>query len=122
MNPLLAKSPKKIFYFTLQPVVPLAGAPLADWEKNAIVEEHNKLRRNVQPPAIDMKKMKWDAGLAKLAQDWTAKCQFLHGQPDNKKSTIGPDGKPFGRSFIRQNLAMSELNFDLIEQRKIDIG
>ena len=92
-----------------------AWAASVNSEKNAIVAEHNRLRGIVQPPAINMKRMRWDAGLAKLAQDWSDKCQWRHGQPNSKKSTIGPDGKPFGRSHIGQNLAMSEFILVLFE-------
>ena len=86
-----------------------ALATISDSEKNAIVAEHNRLRRIVQPPAIDMKGMKWDPGLAKLAQAWSEKCQTQHGHPYFKRSTIGPDGKPYGESRIGQNLAWSKL-------------
>ena len=78
-------------------------------EKDAIVAEHNKLRGIVNPPAVAMKTLKWDNGLADLAQRWSNKCIFEHGQPQDKKTVIGPDGKPFEDTQLGQNMAWSEL-------------
>ena len=52
-----------------------------------------------------MKMMRWDDGLARVAQKWAEKCVWKHGHPKERAVTIGPNGKPFGRTWMGQNLA-----------------
>ncbi|XP_017887546.1 venom allergen 3-like [Ceratina calcarata] len=78
-----------------------------DAEKNAIVKKHNDLRAYVaagmekqgnpgpQPPALNMKTMIWDEGLAEVAQRWSNQCHFGHDQCRNDAS----DG------YVGQNVA-----------------
>ena len=59
-------------------------------DQQAIVNKHNALRRQIangqesrgnpgpQPPASNMRQMKWDANLAKAAQTLTNRCVFGH--------------------------------------------
>ncbi|XP_036109110.1 GLIPR1-like protein 1 [Molossus molossus] len=42
------------------------------------VDAHNELRRQVQPPAANMKYMSWDEGLAKISKAWANQCQMEH--------------------------------------------
>ncbi|XP_047431800.1 GLIPR1-like protein 1 [Mugil cephalus] len=42
------------------------------------VEEHNRARRAVSPPASDMLYMTWDEGLAITARAWAKRCVFEH--------------------------------------------
>ena len=100
-----------LFFLLFLFAVVAAADPLdsVDSEKVAIVAEHNKLRKIVQPPAVDMKTLEWDNGLADLAQRWSNECNFNHAQPKDKETVTGPDGKAFGTTPLGQNLAMSEL-------------
>ena len=54
-----------------------------------------------------MKDLQWDDGLARLAQAWSNKCVLKHGDPAEKTTTIGPNGKPFGKDSTGQNIAMA---------------
>ncbi len=59
-------------------------------DQKAIVDKHNALRRIIangkesrgspgpQPPASNMRQMKWDNDLAKAAQTLTDRCVFDH--------------------------------------------
>ncbi|NXY24740.1 PI16 inhibitor, partial [Atrichornis clamosus] len=47
---------------------------LSDEEKKIILDEHNKYRSQVAPPARAMMKMTWDNELEALAQSYTEKC------------------------------------------------
>ncbi|XP_054911673.1 glioma pathogenesis-related protein 1-like [Poeciliopsis prolifica] len=42
------------------------------------VEEHNKARADVSPPANNMLYMSWDEALAITARAWAKRCQFKH--------------------------------------------
>uniref|UniRef100_A0A8C2TWL9 SCP domain-containing protein n=1 Tax=Coturnix japonica TaxID=93934 RepID=A0A8C2TWL9_COTJA len=42
------------------------------------VRSHNVFRRNVNPPASNMRFMTWDAALARTARAWANKCIFDH--------------------------------------------
>ncbi|XP_046416364.1 venom allergen 5-like [Neodiprion fabricii] len=64
-------------------------APLSSDEKAEIVAHHNQLRQRVasgqetrgrpgpQPPASDMKELKWDDELATIAQRWADQCAMI---------------------------------------------
>ncbi|XP_070532834.1 cysteine-rich secretory protein 1-like [Ptychodera flava] len=52
--------------------------PFSIRQKQAIVDAHNEIRRNVFPEASDMMKMVWDEELALLAQNWSERCIFRH--------------------------------------------
>ena len=75
--------------------------------QDKIVALHNKIRNTAEPPPAQMKQLQWHDGLARMAQAWSNKCLWKHGQPREKKTTIGPDGKPFGNALIGQNLGGS---------------
>ncbi|NXI03720.1 PI16 inhibitor, partial [Pachycephala philippinensis] len=47
---------------------------LSDEEKKIILDEHNKYRSQVDPPAMAMMKMSWDKDLEADAQDHAKKC------------------------------------------------
>ncbi|XP_022106668.1 cysteine-rich secretory protein LCCL domain-containing 2-like [Acanthaster planci] len=50
-------------------------------EKDVFLNAHNELRSNVDPEAANMMFMNWDKSLALMAQAWSAKCIWDHGQP-----------------------------------------
>lgn len=45
---------------------------------NLILNEHNKYRASVDPPACKMLKMYWNDNLAYVAQKWAQNCKFAH--------------------------------------------
>ncbi|XP_062575298.1 cysteine-rich venom protein-like [Saccostrea cucullata] len=56
-----------------------AGASgVSEMEKREIVDAHNLLRSQVDPPARDMMKMSWDDDVALVAQKWAENCVFSH--------------------------------------------
>ena len=50
----------------------------------------------VDPPATNMKDLKWDEGLANLSQAWSDLCDFEHGNVPELKDVTRPDGKKYG--------------------------
>ncbi|XP_032936084.1 peptidase inhibitor 16-like [Catharus ustulatus] len=50
---------------------------LSDEEKKIIVDEHNKYRSQVSPPARVMKKMTWDTDLEITAQNHARDCNWI---------------------------------------------
>lgn len=57
-------------------------------EQQSIVDIHNKYRSD-EKTAANMKKMKWNADLAKMAGKWSDACVFGHGQPSQPPMPIG---------------------------------
>ncbi|XP_061185018.1 cysteine-rich venom protein Mr30-like [Saccostrea echinata] len=56
-----------------------AGASgVSEAEKKEIVDVHNLLRSQVDPPARDMMKMSWDDDVALVAQKWAENCVLNH--------------------------------------------
>ncbi|XP_029452751.1 cysteine-rich venom protein-like [Rhinatrema bivittatum] len=53
--------------------------------QNDIVNIHNNLRRQVDPPASNMLKMKWNAEAAKTAEQWANTCNLFHSSKDRRK-------------------------------------
>ncbi|XP_029452886.1 cysteine-rich venom protein triflin-like [Rhinatrema bivittatum] len=53
--------------------------------QNAIVDEHNEIRRNVVPTASNMLKMKWNATVAANAQSWANTCNLYPSLADARK-------------------------------------
>ncbi|NXA99025.1 PI16 inhibitor, partial [Cnemophilus loriae] len=49
---------------------------LSDEDKKIILDEHNKYRSQVSPPARAMMKMTWDRDLEVVAQDHAEKCSW----------------------------------------------
>uniref|UniRef100_M9T1L6 CRiSP-Cha-1 n=1 Tax=Chamaeleo calyptratus TaxID=179908 RepID=M9T1L6_CHACY len=49
-----------------------------------IVWKHNELRRAVQPPASNMLRMEWDAGIATNAQSWANQCTLKHSSTESR--------------------------------------
>jgi hypothetical protein len=82
---------------------------LTSADKQAVIDEHNRLRRIVakgqetrgvgggQPAAADMFELKWSDELAKVAQRWTDQCTWNH---DTNRNTPK-------YSWVGQNMAMS---------------
>ncbi|GCB72612.1 hypothetical protein scyTo_0002091 [Scyliorhinus torazame] len=64
------------------------------------VEQHNKFRSEVIPPASDMFAMTWDEGLAKSAIAWTKTCIFKHNPQLQKKGGVHPIFFPIGESVF----------------------
>nr|XP_006820741.1 PREDICTED: cysteine-rich secretory protein 2-like [Saccoglossus kowalevskii] len=60
----------------------LSRHPFSDDEIQMIVDRHNELRRQVEPPASNMQTMMWHEELANMAQTWAERCVWEHGQPE----------------------------------------
>ncbi|XP_030025578.2 venom allergen 5 [Manduca sexta] len=76
---------------------------LTAYEKQAIVDAHNRLRQSValgqvssQPPAANMMEMTWDDELAATAQRWSDQCITAHDRAAQRD---------VGRFPVGQNLA-----------------
>ncbi len=67
-------------------------------EIKIIVNIHNKIRSEVKIPAVDMRSLTWDFGLARLAQRWAESGEFFHDCPicrkliNNRTLAIGQNG------------------------------
>lgn len=73
------------------------GEPLTNKDKKDIVKIHNDMRREVargdqkngkpgpQPDAADMKELKWDDEIAKMAQMWVNQCRNLEHDSSCRK-------------------------------------
>ena len=59
-----------IFFLFFAELTSLGPSKL-DSVKDEIVALHNQKRSQVSPPATHMKPMKWDDGLARIAQKWS---------------------------------------------------
>nr|XP_028577762.1 cysteine-rich venom protein helothermine-like isoform X2 [Podarcis muralis] len=53
-------------------------------QKKEIVDIHNKLRREVQPPASNMVKMEWSDDIRKIAQWWADQCTLEHSAASDR--------------------------------------
>ncbi|NWV65488.1 PI16 inhibitor, partial [Malurus elegans] len=58
---------------------------LTDEEKKIILDEHNKYRSQVSPPARAMMKMSWDKELEDLAQSYAEKCIWDHNKERGRR-------------------------------------
>ncbi|KAM9268590.1 peptidase inhibitor 16 isoform 1-T1 [Morus bassanus] len=58
---------------------------LSDEEKKIILDEHNKYRSRVSPPAMDMLKMSWDTELEAFAQAYAEKCIWDHNKDRGRR-------------------------------------
>ncbi|CAM9700083.1 unnamed protein product [Lampetra fluviatilis] len=65
-----------------------APVPIADDERRALTEYHNRLRASVHPQAADMEHMSWDWKLAEMAEAWAKQCKWGHG-PSDEIDAIG---------------------------------
>ncbi|XP_078361849.1 uncharacterized protein LOC144646177 isoform X2 [Oculina patagonica] len=70
-------------------------------QKEKFLDEHNKFRGMVDPPAADMEYLFWDEDLANLAQMWSNQCIWEHGFVEFGDEY--PNSVPFKR--VGQNLA-----------------
>ncbi|XP_056014320.1 uncharacterized protein LOC125663866 [Ostrea edulis] len=52
-------------------------------QKKAILDQHNRLRAGVQPPATDLVELQWDERLAAVAQKWANQCEAGHDKHRN---------------------------------------
>ncbi|KFU92443.1 Peptidase inhibitor 16, partial [Chaetura pelagica] len=58
---------------------------LSDEEKKIILDEHNKYRSQVSPPAVDMLRMTWDVELEAFAQAYAEKCIWDHNKERGRR-------------------------------------
>ncbi|NXJ96802.1 PI16 inhibitor, partial [Corythaixoides concolor] len=58
---------------------------LSDEDKKIILDEHNKYRSQVSPPAMDMLKMSWDMELEAFAQAYAEKCIWDHNKERGRR-------------------------------------
>ncbi|CAC5394404.1 PI16 [Mytilus coruscus] len=54
------------------------GSGLTEEQKQEYVDAHNNHRSAVDPQSVNMRKMKWDDGLAAIAQSWAEQCNWSH--------------------------------------------
>ncbi|KAJ7375081.1 peptidase inhibitor [Desmophyllum pertusum] len=78
-----------------------AISELSAEKKEKFLDEHNKFRGMVDPPAADMEYLFWDENLANLAQMWSNQCVWDHGFVEFGDEY--PNDVPFKR--VGQNLA-----------------
>lgn len=57
------------------------------------LQEHNKARSEVRPPATDMTFMTWDADLAVIARSWARRCVFRHNPKRSEHPTFSSLGE-----------------------------
>ncbi|GBP27462.1 Venom allergen 3 [Eumeta japonica] len=81
----------------------MRSGQLSAYEKQAIVDAHNRLRQSValghvsrQPPAANMMEMVWDDELAATAQRWADQCRPQHDRAAQRD---------VGRFPVGQNIA-----------------
>lgn len=70
----------------------VAESGISELDKVLVLRHHNRLRGQVQPPATDLVKLKWDDRLAVVAQKWANQCEAGHDKERNIPSigmTIG---------------------------------
>ncbi|XP_066494123.1 cysteine-rich venom protein helothermine-like [Tiliqua scincoides] len=53
-------------------------------QQEEIVDEHNKLRRSVNPPAKNMLRMEWSSSIAANAQRWADQCTLQHSSQESR--------------------------------------
>ncbi|XP_063761776.1 glioma pathogenesis-related protein 1 isoform X2 [Eleginops maclovinus] len=63
------------------------------------VEEHNKARSSVIPPALDMLFMTWDEGLAITAAAWARNCLFEHNTHLEEVRRVHPTFSSVGENI-----------------------
>uniref|UniRef100_A0A5K3FXR1 SCP domain-containing protein n=1 Tax=Mesocestoides corti TaxID=53468 RepID=A0A5K3FXR1_MESCO len=51
-------------------------------ERRAILDYHNQVREKVQPPASNMKLLRYSVKLEKLAMQWAVQCRWEHPDPE----------------------------------------
>nr|XP_022335669.1 uncharacterized protein LOC111132188 isoform X2 [Crassostrea virginica] len=59
---------------------------MTEAEKLAVLDQHNRLRGGVNPPAMDLVKLEWDERLAAVAQKWANQCEAGHDKERNVPS------------------------------------
>ncbi|XP_027488245.1 peptidase inhibitor 16-like, partial [Corapipo altera] len=58
---------------------------LSEEEKKIILDEHNRYRSQVSPPAMAMMKLTWDKELESLAQSYAEKCIWDHNKERGRR-------------------------------------
>ncbi|XP_067656171.1 uncharacterized protein [Haliotis asinina] len=62
----------------LQPSPVVKKSGVSEDDKKVIIDEHNRYRSGVQPPATNMLKVYWNEELALIAQAWASNCKVEH--------------------------------------------
>ncbi|KAM9040013.1 glioma pathogenesis-related protein 1-like [Sarcophilus harrisii] len=63
------------------------------------VDIHNKFRSQVTPKASNMRRVSWDADLAKVAKEWAQKCKFEHNPDLNIPQKLYPSFSAVGENL-----------------------
>ncbi|CAF0721397.1 unnamed protein product [Brachionus calyciflorus] len=94
-----------------------------------ILELHNRARSVVQPTAVDMKRVSWDLGLARLAQRWSETCNFDHDCTlcrrllNNQTISVGQNAFAiFGSEYNPNTLWPEVINFWIDEKKNFVYG
>ncbi|XP_062971924.1 serotriflin-like [Elgaria multicarinata webbii] len=76
---------------------------ISEEDKKAIVDKHNMIRREVEPTAKNMLKMKWSDDATKTAENWVVQCSG-EASPQGARTV---DGRVCGESILRANYPSS---------------
>ncbi|XP_053128932.1 serotriflin-like [Hemicordylus capensis] len=76
---------------------------LSENQKNEIVDEHNDIRRKVEPTASNMLKMIWSEQAYKSAKNWATKCEVRIAPPEQR--TV--NGSLCGGNIMQSNYISS---------------
>ncbi|XP_078510835.1 GLIPR1-like protein 1 isoform X2 [Lissotriton helveticus] len=74
-----------------------------------LIDEHNKFRSNVNPPATNMMYMSWDPALAKTAEVWASKCRFDHNPATKQYGKAHPTFTTLGENIALGTMAPTQL-------------
>ncbi|XP_060695242.1 GLIPR1-like protein 1 [Hemiscyllium ocellatum] len=91
------------FWLHLLPYQPAFGTLVSITDPTFIqdcVDQHNKFRGEVAPPAKEMFAMTWDEALAKSAKAWSKTCLFKHNPNLQKKGAVHPTFFPVGENIF----------------------
>ncbi|XP_030849611.1 venom allergen 5-like [Strongylocentrotus purpuratus] len=58
---------------------------LTEEEKTTILAKHNQYRNEVDPPAANMRSLRWNHWLANTAQTWADQCTFSDNNPSSPR-------------------------------------
>jgi hypothetical protein len=67
-------------------VVTTVSASLSSIEKSELLQAHNYYRSSVYPLATNMVKLEWDEDLARLAQYYSANCEYMRNEHRHDQS------------------------------------
>ncbi|OWF37538.1 cysteine-rich secretory protein LCCL domain-containing 2-like [Mizuhopecten yessoensis] len=79
---------------------PLTQSKFTKQEKATLLQYHNDVRQNLNPPPKIMEHMKWSDVLAGKAQEYAEKCEWRHSDKGGRRDKLG-------YRFVGENLYIS---------------